>query len=435
VKHQAARLLAALLGGFLLGVAAWGEQRVPLLALLLPAALALCTTRSQAAALAGGYAGGVLRYAASFIGGWFDNNALVGLLAVLAYMAVSGASWSISWSGAVKPWRRALQMGVGWLVALIPAAIAVPGHPLVAVGYLLPGTGWVGVLLALALACAMAVGVQPLLVRSRRLWRFAFASGAVWVCIVLAATATLEANTIARPHVLAGMAAMTTSWGGQPTTESAVDRITVIGSTPTPDGASTVVWPESVLGLWEPSLYTVMDLAVLRQARRRGQTVVVGMDVGLENHRYLNAAVAFHPDGTGQTAVARQPAPLSLWRPWSDSGSFVADWSASNMLQLGEERAAVIFCYEEYMPVLYLLNELRDRPTVYVAIANTWAARERTASTIQTWHSLGMARLFGRPYIKAENQPEGTPGGVGPLPLLAPGTVEQPGPASVAPGS
>lgn len=432
MKQRAAQLVAGLLGGVLLGAAAWGQQRVPLLALLLPAALVGCSTRWQAAFVGAGYAGGVLRYAAGFIGSWFDNNALVGLGAVLAYMVVSGAAWSICWSGARNPWRRAAQMGAGWLVALIPAAIAVPGHPLTAAGYVLPGTGWVGVLLALAMACALAAGIPPL---AQRVGRRAVAAGAVWSFVVIAAAGVLVARGISEPPVQAGITTMTTSWGGQPTALGAVDRITVIGSTPIPDGATTVIWPESVLGLWEPSLYTVMDLEVLGKARRAGQTVVIGMDVGQEHQRYLNAAVAFHPDGTGQTAVARQPAPLSLWRPWSSSGSFVADWGASNMLQLGEERAAVIFCYEEYMPVLYLINELRDHPTVYVAIANTWAARERTAATIQTWHSLGMARLFGRPYLKAENQPLGTAGGVGPLPLLDSGPSAGLGPKSVAPGS
>ena len=65
----------------------------------------------------------------------------------------------------------------------------------------------------------------------------------------------------------------------------------------------------------------------------------------------------------------------------------------------------MIFCYEEYLPALYLINEARDDFEVYVAMTNTWAAESELASLIQTKHSLGMARLFGRPYLKAENRP------------------------------
>jgi hypothetical protein len=166
------------------------------------------------------------------------------------------------------------------------------------------------------------------------------------------------------------------------------------------------VWPESILGRHESALAPVLEIELLRPARTAARTLVIGMDLPMAGNRLLNAAVAFYPDGRRAVAVARQPAPVSLWKPWRRTDTFVADWRASNILDLGDgERAAVIFCYEEYVPLLYLLNEAFDAPTVYLALANTWAASEPEAAAIQTWHSLGMARLFGRPYLKAENRP------------------------------
>jgi hypothetical protein len=429
MKRQAVQVAAALAGGLLLGLAAWGEQRAPVLALLLPAALALCGTRLQAFALAAGYAGGVLRYAVTFIGSWFADSVAVGLGAVIAYMLVSGAAWSVGWSGSPVAWKRALHMAVGWLVALVPAAIALPGHPLVATGFVLPGAGWVGVILSLASAAAFA-GVVP--AQAARMSRRAALALTASAFVGLAGLGLVAAQVVASQPAQTAIAGMRTSWG-PPGDGVGVDRITAMGSAPTPPSASVVAWPESVIGLWEPSLFAVMQLEILNAARTAGRTVIVGMDLGLVGQRYLNSAVAFYPDGTSQSAVARQPAPLSLWRPWRFDKTFLADWGASNVLQLGDDRAAVIFCYEEYMPVLYLLNELRDRPTVYLALANTWAARQRTAASIQTWHSLGMARLFGRPYIKAENQPLEAAGGL----ALPREVTDRPAgePVSVAPGS
>jgi hypothetical protein len=179
-----------------------------------------------------------------------------------------------------------------------------------------------------------------------------------------------------------------------------------MAAAPVPADAASVVWPESIIGRYEPALAPVLEIELLRPSRSLGRTQVIGMDLPLADNRLLNAAVAFYPDGRTATAVARQPAPLSLWKPWRRQDTFVADWSADNMLDLGgEERAAVIFCYEEYMPILYLLDEAFDAPTVYLAIANTWAAQSPQSGAIQTRHSLGMARLFGRPYLKAENRP------------------------------
>ncbi len=152
-------------------------------------------------------------------------------------------------------------------------------------------------------------------------------------------------------------------------------------------------------------MFPVLELELLRSARRSGRTHVVGMDVPVHGAGLLNSAVAFYPDRSSATATARQPAPVALWRPWA-KGAFVADWTARNMLFVGDgERAAIVFCYEEYMPFLYLLNEARDSPTLYIAMSNTWAARDLAADAIQGLHSQGMAKLFGRPYFRSVNRP------------------------------
>lgn len=397
IWKPAALAFAAGLG---LGVLAWGEGRAPVAAIALPLLLAVCRTRLQAFALAAGYAGGVLRYAITFIGSWFDDSLVVGLAAVLTYMTISGGAWCIGWSSSSRPAWRSASMAAAWLVALIPAAVAVPGHPLVAVGFLLPGTAWLGVFWSLV-ASAAAAGALGWAIDRQGLARAR--GGLAALCVALGLVgAVLGPYSPANGPVL-GVEGVTTRWGHLTGPEAAVQRIERIGGHRTP--AAAVVWPESILGRWDPAFFQVLDLEVLRSARTRSQTVVLGMDVVLRGNRMLNAAVAFYPDGTSQTAVARQPAPVSLWRPWQSTDTFLADWRASNLLDLAKGRAALIFCYEEYLPVLVLLNEAMDHPTMYVVLANTWAAKNPGAAAIQTWHSLGMARLFGRPYVKAENRP------------------------------
>jgi hypothetical protein len=145
---------------------------------------------------------------------------------------------------------------------------------------------------------------------------------------------------------------------------------------------------------------------VLRQSRQVGRVPVVGLDIPVGPDRLQSAAVAFYPDGSTATAVARQPVPGALWKPWSTEGSFVADWSASNLLDLGQgDRAAFYFCYEELLPSLFLLNELMDKPTMYVALSNTWADASGGADRLQRLHSHGMALLFGRAYLRSVNRP------------------------------
>lgn len=404
-----ARALIGWLVGAALGVAAWGEGRVPALALALPVLIVASRTRLQAFFVAAGYAMAVLRYTASFIASWFDNNLLIGASALAAYALVSGAAWCIGWSRSERVEWRMGAITLAWLLSVLPpATVAVPGHPVIAAGYLFPGTGWIG---------ATATWMLPLLVvwgGSRRWVSPAWAKAVVFAGMLgslgLAGVLLngLPGNSPASAS--RGVVAQHTAWGYLGGQDEALDRLQRMGSVPVPDTTLTVIWPESIIGRYEPAMFRVLDLELLGPARRAGRTHVVGMDVPMNGNLLLNAAVAFYPDRTTATAVARQPAPLSLWRPWRSTDTFVADWRANNMLNLGQgDRAAVIFCYEEYLPALYLLNEALDSPTVYVALTNTWAAREPGAAAIQTLHSLGMARLFGRPYIKAENRPNALP--------------------------
>lgn len=383
--------------GAALGVAAWAEARSPLPALLLPLLVSAAPSRGQAFCLAAGYAAGLMRHAVGFVAAWFDDRWVVGFAAVAAYVLATGSVWACGWSGSPRLRNRVVAISLAWWLALLASVVA-PGHPLIAAGFAAPGTGWLGVALASfvpALALALGAGVRPALRR---------------VLLVLVLATFAVAGALQVPAVpsspFASIAAQSTAWGPLTHPDAALQRLQRMGRTSRASPARLLVWPESILGRYEPALAPVLDIELLRPARAAGRTEVIGMDLPMAGKRLRNAAVAFYPDGRRAVAIARQPAPVSLWKPWRQSDTFVADWRASNVLELGDgERAALIFCYEEYVPLLYLLNEAWDAPTVYIALANTWAAREPEAAAIQSWHSLGMARLFGRPYLKAENRP------------------------------
>lgn len=393
-------LLLAGLGvaaGVLLGVAGWGQGRVLVLAIALPLFVVFSRTRLQAFCVAFGYSLGVTRYDVAFVASWFDNNLLIGAGAMLGIAVVTGSVWCLGWSKSPHLAGRALAIGAAWFLALALNA-GVPGHPVIAMGYVLPGSGWLGVALSIALP-GLALAAASFLPAER----LRYGVGAA-IVVGLAAAGIM----LFRPPpagIVGGIQAQSTNWGNLRGEDDALARMQRMGAATLDQRTATVVWPESIIGRYDPALYQVLDLEVLQPARRTGRTQIIGMDIAMAQNRMLNSAVAFYPDGRTATAVARQPAPLSLWRPWRDTDTFVANWGAHNILNVGQgDRAALIFCYEEYMPVLYLLNEALDQPTIYIALSNTWAAQPGAAA-VQTWHSLGMARLFGRPYVKAENRP------------------------------
>lgn len=399
-----ARVLFATILGAALGWAAWGEGRAPALAALLPLLVALCRSRSQAFLLGLGYTVALLRHTAAFIGSWFDDSLLVGTAAVLTYGLISGAVWCLGWSSSQCPWRKSIALGFAWIVAVLPpATVGLPGHPLIAWGTITPGWGWAGV----GLALLTPAGLVWWLTEHRQRPRLVIGVvGSLAIGLaVIGALRYVPASSYGPATV-----AVSTAWGKLSGEDDVLRRVASMGQMSRQldqqDKPVTVIWPESILGNYDPVLYPVLDIELLATARSAGQTQIIGMDLPSQSKLYENAAVAFYPDGRTARAVARQPAPLSLWRPWRRTDTFVADWTASNMLTLGNTlQAAFIFCYEEYLPVLYLMNEAQGRVDLYVALSNTWAAQSPVAAEIQTQHSLGMARLFGRPYVKAENRP------------------------------
>lgn len=403
LQSAALAALIATASGALLGALAWGADRVPAMAMLLPLLLAMCGSRVQSAVLAFAYSLGVLRFAPATVGGWFDGDMLIGWSAISLCAVATGAAWCAGWSPSRSPSRRALAMGGGWLAALLPpAALGSAGHPVIAVGFLLPGSGWLGVAISLGLAlCAGAAGA---VIRDGRI-PTRLAAGGVAGVLAGAGLMVHAPSSVTVDPVVPGVVAVPTNWGRLTDEEQVLARIEAMGRERVPDNAHAVIWPESVIGLYRPSLYPVLEAEVLRRARAAGRTQVIGMDLQMPGERFQNAAVAFYPDGSTATAVARQPAPLSLWRPFTSGWSFEADWRAGNVLRIGEERAALVFCYEEYLPVLFLLNEIWDKPSAYLVLTNTWSTPDPVGARVQTLHSLGMARLFGRAFLKAENRP------------------------------
>ena len=61
------------------------------------------------------------------------------------------------------------------------------------------------------------------------------------------------------------------------------------------------------------------------------------------------------------------------------------------------------FCYEEYMPILSLIDEAAYDHNMVVVLSNLWATKDPLSSLVQGAHTQGMALLFGRRWVRAVN--------------------------------
>lgn len=407
VAAKAAAFVGLAIAGWCLGLLAWGEGRWPAVAVMVPLFWILAPTRWFAGAVGAAYAMATVRFLPALGGTWFASTA-VGYALWAAIGLISGGLFALCWPRK-STHARVIAACVILLLAGLLLSVVVPGHAIVGWGYVLQGRGWFGVAAMFVATAALGWGLR---VGLPARW-----PGRGWVAWpLLAALVVLVAVGAEKPDPKAGRVAgqvgsLNTAWGPypEPGTMEVIRRVTKIGeATETLAGGEgrlvTVVFPEAIIGSYESSLFPVLENEIFYRTRQTGQTVVLGADVMIGRGLYQNAAIILRPDGTSSWIAARQSAPFGQWRPWSPEFHIPSDWLAPSVVALGAGvRARIMFCHEEYMPILHLLSEAREDHNLVIAISNLWAASDGVANTVQSAHTEGMARLFGRPWIRSVN--------------------------------
>jgi hypothetical protein len=398
------------LGGGL-GLLAWTPGHTPALGALFPMLWIGRPSRVAAFACAVAYHLAVVRFLPGFAANWF-GSIVAGFACWLAVGFVSGLVWAVLWPPSGSKALRVMLSALAVLVMLLlpPFGALVPAHPVVAWGYLAPGSGWVGVALMFILTPTAAAWLRTherVFPESHVNWTV---FGFLFAVVGIFGLVPQQNDGRSASQVLA----VQTQFGRFPAYGSVdvMQRLVRMGelSALQADGQDTVkavVFPETIIGLYDRSLQPAIDLELVSPTKAKGQTLVLGADLALGGNRFQNAALIFRPDGSSNLLAARQTVPIAQWRPWSRGAHFPADWLATNTVDLGGgRRARFMFCHEEWMAVLHLLSEAREEHELVIAMANLWAAPDPTASYVQGAHTQGMALLFGRAYVRAVNGPE-----------------------------
>lgn len=390
-----------LVAGAGLGVVAWGAGRTAIAALLLPLGLTLVGGRANVYLFAFAYHLAVLRGAVDFIGNWFESG-IMGLLAWLTFGIVGAIPWALAWwVNPNRPWTRGASATFGFLLSLLPwFAVLQGGHPIYGWGFALQGWGWFGIALALAFTWGMAS------IRSTKQRAILFASALVALGIASVTQERLQTRA-AGPFIAAN-----TSWGAPPKDDgAAIDRYSAVSEVLKNVGvkklepAPILVFSETTLGRYDNTFEFAHKSLLKIPARMYSVSAVIGREFKSKNGELLNQAVFIGSDGTEQVVNQRQPALLSMWAPWR-SESFSIDWLRDTKFQISQDISArVVICYEEFLPFITLLDEWRGGHDITLVMSNAWPTKDDALRHVQATHTEGMARLFNRRIVRAENTP------------------------------
>jgi hypothetical protein len=151
-------------------------------------------------------------------------------------------------------------------------------------------------------------------------------------------------------------------------------------------------WNDATEAFWEPTLSTLAAT---------GKTIVLGSTVPIPaSPRRLNSVI-IRGASTGATFSERIPPPLSMWRPFSQSG-FPLRLSGPGTIRVAGERAAVLICYELLLTWPVVSASL-ERPTIMVGLANDYWAAHTPIPAAQRIALTSWARLFSLPKLMAVN--------------------------------
>ncbi|WP_241244853.1 conjugal transfer protein TraB [Burkholderia ambifaria] len=333
-----------------------------------------------------------------FFAGYHELTPPTGFALGIAFWLLQGIVLALPWT-ILKPGSATSAMSHAWRTALASMIVTAPPigiigwlSPLHVASALYPGWQLAGMALGVAALCVVTMPQSS--------------PGAWLACALLAVLSTCSHLQRAPPAAPARWMAVNTALGrfdqsSYPSIYARTLRLRTIVQGAFAGGASVVILPEEIAGLWRPAmaLWWRPDIERMRAA---GQTLVIGVDLGVSTKpfRYTDSTVVA---GAGRSrSDSRQPVPVALWRPGAQTSAIRGD-IGEPYLTIAGRRAAMSLCYEDLLWWPHW-RTLLDRPDVVISQSNGWFDADLALAGIQQQGIASVARLAGAPVLRATNR-------------------------------
>ena len=355
-------------------------------AMLFPALWAMSPSRTIAVLVSAGYFLAASRGLPQGVANFYSSDLWPGFLLWMAASVSFVAVHAAAWTRQTGKGRAVRYLAAAVLMALPPFGITGWAHPLTAAGVVFPGWGWWG----------LAAAAAGLFVMMTRHWpAAAIGLGGFWLW---------SAATWTEPNLPEGWRGVDLQLGQMLGRDASLDQhrgLIATARIAASQGARVVVFPESTLGFWTPTV------ARLWREGLNGLdvTVVAGAAV-IDAQGYDNVMVAVGSGAAGILYKERMPVPVSMWQPWlrwtGQGGGARAHLFANPVVEIEGTRIAPLICYEQLIlwPVLQSMLHSAD---IIVATGNGWWTSGTSIVPIQNASVAAWAKLFDLPVVMAFN--------------------------------
>ena len=162
-----------------------------------------------------------------------------------------------------------------------------------------------------------------------------------------------------------------------------------------------IVFPEFVVPRWTEATDAFWHRTV-DAAKASDKTLLIGAGLPIVGTgRYRNAVLTIGADAV-PPFFERIPVPVVMWNPLNSARSVPLEMFGPGVLQVREERAAILVCYEQLL-TWPILHSALQHPTLIVGVANDHWARGTPIAAAQRAAVSAWAKLFRLPKILAVN--------------------------------
>jgi hypothetical protein len=402
----------------------------------MPFASLLPTTRKAAFQSATGYYLAALWPMIVGLARYFGGAFVPVVLWVFAAILLT-IPWMMAWTANRSQciWRAPIAV----LASVVPPlGIIGLASPLIAAGYIFPGTRWAG-LLAVLLLPGILLSLSVLNFQTRCV-ALAFVAG---FCVGLNIASHIAGRK--QPAPPPGWVAVDTYFGDLSRPFQDFKAAQFIQTTAAESPARVLIFPEAVVPTWSAATEAFWD-ETLGRCRARQQILAFGaglranarvhandatevtalrrydfqeaasllrrMDAAtpVGGHRPAGATLPAPSPGDNTLLVVgaesttyyqRIPVPIGMWRPL-DRQSVPLRLRAPSVIVIDHQRVAVLICYEQMLTFPILLS-MAQRPTVLPGISNTYWLNGTGVSRYQAGALRGWAKLFRLRLLLAVN--------------------------------
>jgi apolipoprotein N-acyltransferase len=299
--------------------------------------------------------------------------------------ALLASVWACAWSESRILSARRLPFS-GVLMLVPPVGIVAFANPAIGAGYLFPGSGFAGLIMAIALP-------SGLLVRPSATIR----AGAV--VSVICALLNLRAPVLS-PE---GWRAIDTTIAKTP--QDTFRSLSMIESHLAQSTSPVLIFPENVVPGWTAATDLFWSRTE-RTLRAKDRVVLLGATRAIatagraqNENRYDNVVMVFGREP--QVFKQRIPVPIGMWQPFSGRGVEM-NLSGPGAIDVRDHRVAIVICYEQLLMWPWIASAL-ERPSLLVAVANDRWSRMTSIPKYRQAVGVGWSRLLSLPLYSAVN--------------------------------